>query len=165
VKPNKENIINDILIELEKGITFEDCFKLIQTKSNLVRSTFSSYWKIANERYKDIVNKRQSELNALSTDLEKERLKSAILTKHERILMAQGIAQGKAWKSGNVMVVPNAGDRIRALDFIAKVEGDYTASKIQTEITQTTKIDLTALSDDELRILAEMQRKSGISQT
>lgn len=165
MKPNKENTITDILIELEKGTTFEECFKLIQTKSNLVRSTFASYWKIANERYKEAVIKRQTELDKISTDAEKERLKSAILTKHERILIAQSIAQGKAWKAGNTMVVPSAGDRIRALDFIAKVEGDYSPIKQETEVTQTTKLDLSALTDEELRILAEMQRKSGVSET
>lgn len=140
MKPNKENIINDILIELEKGITFEDCFKLIQTKSNLVRSTFSSYWKIANERYKEVLSKRQQELNTLSTDLEKERLKSALLTKHDRLLIAQGIAQGKARKIGDSIMIPSDGDRIRALDFIAKVEGDYTATKSEIEVLKGAKI-------------------------
>lgn len=140
MKPNKENIINDILIELEKGITFEDCFKLIQTKSNLVRSTFSSYWKIANERYKEVLSKRQQELNTLSTDLEKERLKTAILTKHDRLLIAQGIAQGKARKIGDSIMIPSDGDRIRALDFMAKVEGDYTATKSEIEVLKGAKI-------------------------
>lgn len=140
MKPNKENIINDILIELEKGITFEYCFKLIQTKSNIVRSTFSSYWKIANERYKEVLSKRQEELNKLSTDLEKERLKTAILTKHDRLLIAQGIAQGKARKIGDSIMIPSDGDRIRALDFIAKVEGDYTATKSEIEVLKGAKI-------------------------
>ena len=140
MKPNKENIINDILIELEKGITYNDCLVLFGTKWNLPKTTFTRYWNTANERYKEVLNKRQNELNALSIDLEKERLKSALLTKHERLLIAQGIAQGKAWKSGDVMVVPSAGDRIRALDFIAKVEGDYTATKSEIEVLKGAKI-------------------------
>lgn len=140
MKPNKENIINDILIELEKGTTYSDCFAVIERKWTLSESSFKRYWKDANEAYKELLNKRQKELDALSTDLEKERLKSALLTKHQRLLMAQGIAQGKAWKSGDVMVVPSAGDRIRALDFIAKVEGDYTATKSEIEVLKGAKI-------------------------
>lgn len=139
MKPNKENIINDILIELEKGTTYTDCIGVIRSKSKLAESTFANYWNEANERYKEVLNKRQKELNALSTDIEKERLKSALLTKHERLLIAQSIAQGKAWKSGDIKVVPSAGDRIRALDFIAKVEGDYAVIKTETEITVAEK--------------------------
>lgn len=48
---------------------------------------------------------------------------------------------------------------------IARELGLTEKTETESKITQTTKIDLTALSDDELRILAEMQRKSGISQT
>lgn len=148
MKLNKENIINDILVELEKGITFEACFKLIQTKSNLVRSTFASYWKIANERYRDVLNMRQKELGELSTVIEKERLKSALLTKHDRLLIAQGLAQGKAWKVGDAVMIPTAGDRIRALDFIAKVEGDYATQKFQTEISGAEEIVIKRKRDD-----------------
>ena len=140
MKPNKENIVKDILIELEKGISYNECLALNGTKWQLAVRTFTRYWKTANEAYKEALNKRQTELDALTTDLEKERLKSALLTKHQRLLMAQGIAQGKAWKSGDVMVVPSAGDRIRALDFIAKVEGDYTATKSEIEVLKGAKI-------------------------
>lgn len=137
MKPNKENIINDILIELEKGITFSDCLALNGTKWQLSQRTFARYWKDANEAYKEVLNKRQKELADISTEAEKERLKSALLTKHERILIAQSIAQGKAWKSGDIKVVPSAGDRIRALDFIAKVEGDYAPNKTDINVLST----------------------------
>ena len=142
MKPNKENIINDILIELEKGINYNECLVLFGTKWNLPKTTFTRYWKIANERYRDVLNSRQKELDVLTTDLEKERLKSAILTKYERLMIAQGIAQGKARKIGDTVMIPSDGDRIRALDFIAKVEGDYTASKTEIEILKGAKITI-----------------------
>ena len=142
MKPNKENIINDILIELEKGINYNECLVLFGTKWNLPKTTFTRYWKNANDRYREVLNSRQKELDALTTDLEKERLKSAILTKHERLMIAQGIAQGKARKIGDTVMIPSDGDRIRALDFIAKVEGDYTASKTEIEILKGAKITI-----------------------
>lgn len=148
MKPNKENIINDILIELEKGITFSDCLALNGTKWQLSQRTFARYWKDANEAYKEVLNKRQKELADISTEAEKERLKSALLTKHERILIAQSIAQGKAWKSGDIKIVPSAGDRIRALDFIAKVEGDYSPIKSETIINGVDEIIVKRKSDN-----------------
>jgi len=142
MKPNKENIINDILIELEKGINYNECLVLFGTKWNLPKTTFTRYWKNANDRYREVLNSRQKELDVLTTDLEKERLKSAILTKYERLMIAQGIAQGKARKIGDTVMIPSDGDRIRALDFIAKVEGDYTASKTEIEILKGAKITI-----------------------
>ena len=50
-KPNKENIISEIIIELTKGTTFDTCLKLNGTKWNLTRSTFIRRWKDANSRY------------------------------------------------------------------------------------------------------------------
>ena len=89
MKPNKEHIITDILIELEKGTTFEDCFKLIKTKSNLVRSTFASYWKIANIRYKDSQNEvNNAKLNASIKEGVKA-VKIGLKTKIERLLILQ----------------------------------------------------------------------------
>jgi len=133
MKPNKENIIHDILIELEKGTTYTDCIGVIRSKSKLAESTFANYWNEANERYKEVLNNRQKELNVLSTDIEKERLKSAILTKFERMEIASNIARGKAWKSGNVMIVPSASDRMKACDYLSKIDGDYAPTK--TDLT------------------------------
>lgn len=147
MKPNKENIIQNILIELEKGVTYNDCLVLFGTKWNLPKTTFTRYWNKANEAYKEVLNRRQTELNVLSTDLEKERLKTAILTKYERLMIAQGIAQGKARKIGDQILIPSDGDRIRALDFIAKVEGDYVASKIDATIKGADEIIIKKKSD------------------
>ena len=82
---------------------------------------------------------------------EKERLKSAILTKFERMEIASNIAKGKAWRSGDVMVVPNASDRMKACDYLSKIDGDYAPTKIaETDINGNDKLnvdDLKELSD------------------
>ena len=76
-------------------------------------------------------------------ETEKERLKSAILTKFERMEIASNIAKGKAWKSGNVMVVPNASDRMKACDYLSKIDGDYAPNKTEIAGTINTTKDLT----------------------
>ena len=70
-------------------------------------------------------------------ETEKERLKSAILTKFERMEIASNIAKGKAWKSGNVMVVPNASDRMKACDYLSKIDGDYAPNKTDINVSST----------------------------
>ena len=84
-------------------------------------------------------------------ETEKERLKSAILTKFERMEIASNIAKGKAWKSGNVMVVPNASDRMKACDYLSKIDGDYAPTKVaETDSDGNDKLnieDVKQLSD------------------
>lgn len=46
-----------------------------------------------------------------------------------------------------------------------RLNGLTEKTETESKITQTTKLDLSALTDEELRILAEMQRKSGVSET
>lgn len=70
-------------------------------------------------------------------DAEKERLKMDILTKFERMKIASDIGRGKAWKVGDDVIKPNANDRLKALDYLSKVDGDYAATKLETELTIT----------------------------
>jgi len=48
--------------------------------------------------------------------------------------IASNIAKGKAWKSGNVMIVPNASDRMKACDYLSKIDGAYAPQKIDNTI-------------------------------
>lgn len=137
---NKQAYIDFILEELNKGnILYKDVYLAFLSKFKLSEPTFVTYWKKANETYKDILNKRQKELADISTEAEKERLKMAILTKHERMKIASDIGKGKAWKVGDEILIPTSGDRLRALDYLSKVEGDYAAIKTETEITVADK--------------------------
>ena len=65
----------------------------------------------------------------------KEEVKAQILSREQRMEIASNIAKGESWKTGGVHVVPSASDRIRALDYLAKMNGDYAPQKI----TSTTK--------------------------
>lgn len=70
-------------------------------------------------------------------ETEKERLKSAILTKFERMEIASNIAKGKARKVNDQIIIPTDGDRIRALDYLAKIEGDYAPNKTDINVSST----------------------------
>lgn len=130
-----KSLVYDYLSNGNRGKS--NFYELLRTNYKCEKSNTLKQYDIYEAEYDLTLNKGKDDIILES---EKERLKSALLTKHQRLLMAQGIAQGKAWKSGDVMVVPSAGDRIRALDFIAKVEGDYTATKSEIEVLKGAKI-------------------------
>lgn len=129
MKPNKQNIINDILIELEKGVGYKECFGLIQTKLDIVRSTFSNYWKEANEQYKNKQETINKELLSIDIENKKEVLKTTNLTKIDRILIAESIAMAYIYK-----VTPN--DQLKALEYLGKIHGDFAPTKTEIEINK-----------------------------
>ena len=50
-KPNKENIISEMLIELAANITYTECMVVNSRKWQLPEQTFVRYWKEANSRH------------------------------------------------------------------------------------------------------------------
>lgn len=87
MKPNKQNIINDILIELEKGKSYKEVSLVILRKFKFTEPTFVKYWKIANETHAERQELIKRELERDSVDSAKERLKKAILTREEGLAM------------------------------------------------------------------------------
>jgi hypothetical protein len=60
--------------------------------------------------------------------------------------IASNIAKGKAWKSGNVMIVPNASDRMKACDYLSKIDGDYAPTKVaETDSDGNDKLNMKML--------------------
>ena len=143
MKPNKENIVKDILIELEKGISYNECLALNGTKWQLAVRTFARYWNTANEAYKEALNKRQTELDALTTDLEKERLKSAILSKNEALALLSKTAQGKARQVGKDVIIPSHSESTNAIKAISELLGWNMPTKSEVSNTIKTITELT----------------------
>lgn len=85
-------------------------------------------------------------------DAEKERIKLAILTKHQRMEIASNIALGKSWKSGGILVVPSAGDRMKACDYLSKVDGDYAAIKTESEVNILNSVKMKLPDGTELEL-------------
>ena len=162
MKPNKQNIINDILIELEKGIGYKDCFELIRTKSDIVRSTFSNYWNQANEHYRIKQETINKELASVELEQKKESLKKAILSRDERMEILTKIAKGEIPLTKpmvcdgviqHVLVVPNWMDRKNAISELNKMDGSYAPTKSEVDLTgeiKTTQLDLSGLSIETL---------------
>ncbi|MDH1602348.1 hypothetical protein [Empedobacter sp. GD03739] len=131
---NKQKAIELILVELEKGSTYSACLGVIGRKWTLSESSFKRYWKEANSTYSERQELIQKELESKRLEAETERLKKAILTKDERLEIASNIALGKARKIGEQILIPSDGDRLRALDYLAKVNGDFAPKKEEITI-------------------------------
>lgn len=128
MKPNKENIVNEMLLELEKGISFSDCLVLVGTKWNLPKTTFSRYWKTANERHAVKQEAIQKELLAVSTEAEINKLKTAIFTKDKAMKLLVKIAKNKDTR---------ANDKINAVKAMADLEG--WKAPVKTDLTTNGK--------------------------
>lgn len=142
LKPNKENIITEILIELERGISFTACAELFDMNWSLPPTTFKRYWKEANERYQTVNVIAQKELSDIYLEGKKEALKKAILTKHERMEILTNIANGTLsykkevpTKFGpqTILARPEFSDRKAAIAELNKMDGEY--APIRKDIT------------------------------
>jgi len=121
MKPNKENIVNEMLLELEKGISYSECLVVNGSKWLLPSTTFTRYWKTANERHAEKQKIIQNELLAISTEAEKDKLKKAILSKDKALTLLTKIAKDKLSRDS---------DKINALKTMADIEGWKAPTKI-----------------------------------
>lgn len=96
-------------------------------------------------------NNAQTELNALKTELginqQKEAIKTLLLDKFGRMKIAEEIALDKK----NV----NSSDRLKALDYLSKIEGDYASTK--TDITSGGEKIATAPKTLEITIVKPLE--------
>ena len=124
-----KSLVYDYLTNGNRGKS--NFYELLRTNYKCEKSNTLKQYDIYEAEYDLTLNKGKDDI---ILDSEKERLKSAILTKFERMEIASNIAKGKAWKSGNVMIVPNASDRMKACDYLSKIDGDYAPQKIDNTI-------------------------------
>lgn len=148
---SKENIISDIIVELEKGSNYAATSAVICGKFRLSERTFDKYWKIASQRFGEAQQAIQKDLLEGSAKAAKERLNKAILTKDERMEIASRIAKGESWEERGAVITPYASDRMKALDYLSKIEGDYAPTKIAETDSEGKDIDYTKLSTAALK--------------
>jgi hypothetical protein len=129
IKPNKEKVIGEIVLELENGIERKTVIAKYCKKLQKSERTVDTYWKIANSRFSERQEAIKKQLDNDSIRAAQDRLKKAILTKEERMEIASKIAKGEAWKVGSTVIAPTAGDRIKAMDYLSKIDGDYATVK------------------------------------
>jgi hypothetical protein len=124
-----EIYISFIKDELRKGnASFTSVFELNLTKFNLSRPTFSKYWKLANEAYKQEFSEVETAKVNERTQIELNTLRSDILSKDEALKVLSDIVVNDEQK-------PN--DRISAVNQMAKMQGWEAKKEIeQTNIIQ-----------------------------
>ena len=134
VKPNKENIITDILIQLEKGVSKSECLAKIGENWRMSSRTFDRLWKEANARHLVIQQSIQLEAAEQIKEAEKERLKNAIASKDIVLeeLTKIGLGQLKLESFGKLQPA-NFNERIAAFKVLADFQGWKAPTK--TDIT------------------------------
>jgi len=130
MKSNKQTYIDFIIDNLNNGIVERgEVMSEIGKKWQISDRTFDRYWKKANEAYqeqREAINKKKLEE---SITQEKEAVKSLVLDKYARMKIAEGIALGKARRIEGQIVMPSDAERLKALDYLSKIEGDYAPTK------------------------------------
>lgn len=138
MKPNKENIITDILLMLENGKSFDNCAGEIDMIWGVGKNTFTRYWKEANERFKAMHAEIQENYKNVLKDSIEERQKRGIMTKIERMEVLTSIANGTlnyhkevVTKMGvaTILAIPDYNDRKGAIAELNKMDGDYAPTK------------------------------------
>jgi len=140
MNPKKEVIVNEILSEMDFGITYTECMQLNHSKWKLTEGTFVRYWKTASEMYLR-ANERDKQVQAeVREQVIKNRALNAIMSKEERMEILTKIGRGEiplvkhivvslGDNQGSVIkereVVPTWRDRRDAVAELNKMEGDY----------------------------------------
>jgi DNA primase large subunit len=145
-KPQKQNIINAIVKQIESGTSYGTSLAQSGTKWHISKRTFDRYWKEAQEQH---IAKQQGIKEAVAiVEVEQaiEARKKEILTAQERKEILTEIALGKIeiptkeakWDSEQkkfvmlpVINLPDHGTRIRAITELNKMGGDYASTKVE----------------------------------
>ena len=133
-----------ILSELKKGnIGFEDVFRLMLTKFDLSRQTFSKYWKLANIEFSEARTEQNKLIEQNSITNEIESLKSQIVSSEQKKVILSQIFEAKidvndiaVDKLGNVFPYkrkPTASERMKAVEILNKMEGDFAPIKTENK--------------------------------
>ena len=138
-----KSLVYDYLTNGNRGKS--NFYELLRTKYKCEKSNTLKQYDIYEAEYDLNLNKGKDDIILES---EKERLKMAILTRHERMKIASDIGKGKAWKVGDEILIPTSSDRLRALDYLSKVEGDYAPIKSETTLNGVDEIIVKRKSDN-----------------
>lgn len=139
-KPNKENIITNILIELKKGTTFTQCFEVILSRFKLSEPTFSTYWKEANLKHQTSQLEQQKVINEQSIKGTQKLIESINITKEILLKELDEVKQISLTPDSNGRI--NAQAVIKAIEVQAKMLGLNEAQKQELIINKGFYFDL-----------------------
>jgi hypothetical protein len=157
---NKTAYTDFILTELNKGnVKYNDVCSVFCSKFRLSERSFDKYWKLANVTYSEQRTAIDKERLSTTIEIEKEAVKTLILDKVARMKIAEEIAIGKAKRVEGQIVMPSFTERMRALDYLSKIEGDYAPERKEIK-SENVDIDLSKLNKDELRSYLDLEKKA-----
>lgn len=144
-----DQIIKDIELGAERGSVIAKYCKKLQKSAR----TVDTLWKKANEQHRERRELIKTQLAALDTEKALEARKKEIMTAEDRKEYLTRIIKGelriaKAFVIAGEIVEhpaePDAGDRLKAIAELNKMEGDYAPANLQVkaEVKSTTGITL-----------------------
>jgi hypothetical protein len=134
---NKQAYIDFILNELNKGnVKYNDVSSLFCSKFQITERTFNKYWLLSNEVHLEQRQAINAEKLNTTIQTEKESTRRLVLDKIGRMLIAEEIAMGKAKKVEGQIIMPSFSERIRALDYLSKIEGDFAPQQIEHDVKE-----------------------------
>lgn len=134
MKVNKQKIINDTLLYLEEGKGFEDTFELIRTKTDIGRTSFSEYWKKANEEFSIILQERKRIFEDKATQAFIESVEEGLMSKYDKLKILEDIINCKTKfkkvfvSNGEQVVLEVESDVtavLKAIELHNRMQGDY----------------------------------------
>jgi hypothetical protein len=115
--------VNDLVVEMQHNRSRADCIAEYRKKLQISERTFDVYWKSAKTEFVAQQDAVISAKLAESIRLEKKALRKEILTKTQALEILAEIAQGKAKKVGEQILIPTYAERTRAIQVISDLEG------------------------------------------
>lgn len=124
--PEKEQYVTEMLSALEKGQKIGEFLSERVGAFRQTRRTLERYWAIATERHLKAQQDIQRQLATQSTTAALKRQEGAIISKERRMEIASKIAEGEI-----------EGDKLRALDYLSRIDGDYAPIKKDLHVDST----------------------------
>ena len=134
MKPNKQLIADDILFHLEDGKGFNDTFELIRTKTDIGRTSFSEYWKVANESFLKTLEDRKRIFEEKTTQAFIESVEDGLMSKYDKLKILENIINCKTKfkkvfvANGEQVVLEVESDVtavLKAIELHNRMQGDY----------------------------------------
>lgn len=134
MKPNKQLIADEILFHLESGKGFNDTLELIRTKTNIGKTSFSEYWKLANETFLKTLEERKQAFEDKSTRAFIEAVEDGLMSKYDKLKILENIINCKTKfkkvfiANGEPMILNIESDVtavLKAIELHNRMQGDY----------------------------------------
>lgn len=161
--PNKEAIVYEIIGEIEAGKTYTETLAVNGSRWKLPTTTFSRYWKRANDGFKLILEERKRVRERLLLEEEKKAVKRQIMTKEKKLEILESFISGEQvsvtfFDKGtpkHTKGFPTVLERVRSIEIHNRVTGDNAPDRHVVDVNKGA-VNLDNLSAEERKLLVKM---------